>query len=152
MFVLTSTPRIVIKPQVLIFSVVPRSINYRRRMSCEFRNANNTFSVVFCDYVHTHHLTQRLHLVLTLGRIMRCEDKVRWWLYEIRPCYLNKGIEVVGCRWHKSLAVLAVTLFSILHMYKNPTHHVTRESAVYLIKNTVFDAQTFLSGKYIKLV
>jgi len=52
----------------------------------------------------------------------------------------------------KVLDVLAVTLFSILHMYKKPTHRFKRESAVYLIQNTVLDAQTFLSGKYIKLV
>jgi len=52
----------------------------------------------------------------------------------------------------KALAVLTVTLLSILHMCKKSTHHFKRESAVYLIQNTVFDVQTFLSGKYIKLV
>jgi len=51
-----------------------------------------------------------------------------------------------------ALAVLAVTSLSILHMYKKPTHYFKRESVVYLTQNTVFDAQTFLSGKYITRV
>jgi hypothetical protein len=52
----------------------------------------------------------------------------------------------------KVLVVLAVTLLSILHMYRKPTRHFKRESAVYLIPNTVSDAQILLSGKYITIV